>query len=251
MIDSSIWNCVRSGTCAVGYLTVRPQEFLKDPARPLFSIKGTGFLVRDTTAITNRHVIEALMEEQQKTGFPDEQLYLRFVYPTTNGLQEGYCRFGRFGIVTNQELDVGFIEFKRRLGAEFDQCRPLVLGDPPSIAVGQPIAVCGYPFGSEMLKRQEKTYRFGPVLQQGYISAIAPFDTYSRVEELLLDLRTAPGMSGSPVFLPNDGSVIGILHAGWDATTSLAVPIDAKWLRAALSLHKQGQSGSAEVEVSP
>lgn len=220
---------------------------MKDPARSRFSVMGTGFLVRDTTAITNRHVIEKLLEEQQKTGFPNNQLYLRFVYPKTDGWQEGYCRFKRFGIVTNQELDVGFIEFKRLPEAEFDQCRPLVLGDPPSIAVGQPIAVCGYPFGSEMLKRQEKTYRFGPVLQQGYISAIAPFDTYSHVEEFLLDIRTAGGMSGSPVFLPSDGSAIGILYAGWDATTSLAIPIDHAWLRAALSLHDTGRSGSSVV----
>ena len=77
-----------------------------------------------------------------------------------------------------------------------------------------------------MLKKGDVTTRFGPVLQRGYISAIAPYEGSSLITEILLDARTAGGMSGSPVFTVDDGKVIGIHNAGWEATTACAIPIN-------------------------
>ena len=66
------------------------------------------------------------------------------------------------------------------------------------------------------------------------ISALSPYGPPAELTELLLDVRTAGGMSGSPVFLAEDGVVIGIHHEGCEATTALAVPLTqdkiARWL---------------------
>ena len=63
MIDMSVSNTVRAGVCAVGYIAVDLQTFTEDmrhPEKPPnFEIVGTAFLVRETTALRNRHVIEA------------------------------------------------------------------------------------------------------------------------------------------------------------------------------------------------
>ena len=76
-----------------------------------------------------------------------------------------------------------------------------------------------------MLKRGHKIYRWGPVFQQGSISAISPFDGTLEPDEILLDVRTAGGMSGAPIFRPSNAEVIGIHYAGWEATTALGIPL--------------------------
>ncbi len=249
MIDSSILNHLRCGICAIGYLTVKAEEYVKDAKSPFFKVIGTGFLVRDTTVMTNRHVIQGLTDAQKDIGFPDDQRVLQFVYPVKVDVwATAFCSFGWVGFSLSEDLDVGFIDFKRRPESEFQQCQPLVLGELSSIAAGQPVAVCGYPYGTAMLQRggKGKIYRFGPVLQQGYVSAIAPYDTSSsRVEELLLDIRVAGGMSGSPVFCPGDGTVVGMVYGTWEATTAVAVPVDSKRVSQWLAMHDKGHSAGA------
>ncbi len=242
MVDQNILNRVQSGICAIGYLDGRPEDYLRD--RSLLHIVGTGFLVRDPMVITNRHVIEQLNREQQTIGFKDDQRYLLFGYLIGEKWQEAFCRFKSVGVLANRELDVGFIEFKRRPEPEFKQCVPLVFGDLSSAHVGQPIAAFGYPYGTSMLivqirenERIEIVGRFGPVLQRGFISATAPFDDVARAEKFFLDMRIAGGMSGSPIFRPNDGSVIGMVYAGDEGKVfAVALPIDTarvkKWLEA-------------------
>ncbi len=81
-----------------------------------------------------------------------------------------------------------------------------------------------------MLQKKDgsRVYRWGPVLQQGYISAVSPFEKANPPNEILLDARIAGGMSGAPVFRPSDGTVIGIVYEAWEATTALALPLDTQ-----------------------
>ena len=103
--------------------------------------------------------------------------------------------------------------------------------------VTQAIGLCGYPYGYSMLQKDGKVYRWGPVVQQGFISAISPFDTTTSPDELLLDVRVAEGMSGAPIFSPTDGIVIGIVHSGWEATTALGLPFTISVVESWLKKH--------------
>lgn len=212
----------------------KPPEERRDGKRNAkrWSSSVTG--VREKTVITNRHVVEALDDARTTFGLNDEQLWLTFVFRTDRGLANGFAKIGDFSCSNNPNLDLAFIEFALK-PPEFEVVQPLDIGDLTNLRVGQPVAVCGYPYGTQMLKRGNRIYRFGPVLQQGYISAISPFDGSSEMDEILLDVRTAGGMSGSPVFLPEDGTVVGVHYAGWEATTALAIPLHAgkidPWLR--------------------
>jgi hypothetical protein len=140
-----------------------------------------------------------------------------------------------YGVVSDDRIDVGFVEFKIVHHLHFEGIAPLEFLDTLNLRVSEEIAVYGYPYGTAMLERDGSVYRWGPVVQQGWISGISPFETASSPDEILLDVRTAGGMSGAPIFRPGDGRVIGIHHSGWEATTALGQPIDRAHLVAWLS----------------
>jgi hypothetical protein len=121
--------------------------------------------------------------------------------------------------------DIGFVEFHIVHEKHFENIHPLSLASKFDFKLTEEVAICGYPYGTAMLKRDTKIYRWGPVIQQGSISAISPFDGAVNPDEILLDIRTADGMSGAPIFRPSSGEVIGIHYAGWEATTALGLPL--------------------------
>lgn len=263
-MDTRILDRIRSGVCAIGYLKENFDEKNKNKLEEYvnknpdcFEIIGTGFMVRDTTAITNRHVLEELKNRQKEFGFLDNQIFLNFVYPVEKGKwQEAFCQFKFAGFIANKELDIGFIEFMRRPEPGFEQCLPLELGDSSLVTTGQPIGVFGYPYGTNLLdvkienKERERIQRmfrrFGPVLHQGYISAIAPFDDIGVVDKLILDISFAGGMSGSPVFNLEDGSIIGLFYAGMGKVgiVAFAIPIDSERVNKWLELHDRLRNSS-------
>jgi S1-C subfamily serine protease len=125
---------------------------------------------------------------------------------------------------------------------DFEAVKPLTMAESlEGLRVGQPVAACGFPFGTEMMRKHGQAYRFGPVVQQGHISAISPYDGYTPTE-LLLDLRMAEGMSGSPVFLPGDGSVIGIHYEAWESITALAIPLHKSRVEVWLEEHDRARA---------
>jgi len=125
--------------------------------------------------------------------------------------------------------------------AHFQHISPLEISASPELRVTEEVAVCGYPYGTAMLKKNAEVYRWGPVIQRGFISAISPFDTTDAPDEILLDVRTASGMSGAPIFRPLNGEVIGIHHSGWEATTALGLPLTQDKLSAWLGWHDQNR----------
>jgi hypothetical protein len=132
---------------------------------------------------------------------------------------------------------VAFIGFEVVHPAHFQDVQAVAIDDPRSIRVSEEIAVLGYPHGNTLLEKNGRTHRWGPLLQQGWISGISPFDGLGVPNEFLLDVRGAAGISGSPVFRPSTGKVCGVLHSGTDeaiTTTVWAHPISedslAIWL---------------------
>jgi S1-C subfamily serine protease len=234
MIDLEVINRVRNGVCAVGYLTVPLEEYQRNIQSPFFQVVGTGFLVRETIVITNRHVIDGLIDCQANFGFPDSQFFLLFVVPYgKNDLEVTVRNILNFGVLSDKNLDVGFLEFEIVEKAHFRDIAPLDISSL-EFRVTEEVAVCGYPYGTAMLKKNAKLYRWGPVIQRGFISAISPLDNIKNPDEILLDVRIAEGMSGSPIFRPSNGEVIGTIHSVWEATTALGLPLTkekiATWL---------------------
>ena len=229
MISQDALYKVRNGICAIGYVTVPRNIYTQDPQSPYFKVVGTGFLLRETTVMTNRHVVDGLINQQEDLGFPDDQRVIIFTAPRPgNGLQIVIRRIRRLTRLAEEELDIGFVEFNVGPEDQFEGIVPLTIQENWTLPVGAPIAVSGYPYGHYMLQRNKRVYRWGPVVQQGYISAISPFDLVVTPNEILLDVRTAEGMSGAPIFHPDTGVVIGIHHSGWEATTALGLPLVAE-----------------------
>jgi S1-C subfamily serine protease len=233
VIEPSTYVGIRNGVCAVGYLTEPLVEYNQNLDADLFQVLGTGFLVERELVVTNRHVIGALYEARVTEVVPESQLFIQFVAPREDGSVRVVPRMIReVSYVENPKQDIGFIRFVTHDEGHFEAIEPLAIVADWNLRVSEEVGVCGYPYGSQLLSR-DYFVRWGPVLQQGHISAVSPVDTTMLPDEILLDVRTAPGMSGSPIFRPESGEVIGIHYAGIEATTALGVPITTWVLEAA------------------
>lgn len=166
---------------------------------------------------------------------------LQFTYPRREGgLTETMRRivnvFAFIDPSGGGGVDVGFLEFRREEKGDFDCCVPVEFGDLTAIAVGADIAVCGFPLGNALLVGPG-VWRFGPVLHHGIVSGVAPCEVADprHITSFLTDINTAGGMSGSPVFTPGDGKVVGLHFAGAEGTLGCALPVDRRrvdgWVR--------------------
>ena len=263
LIDRAILHRLRNGVCAVGYLMQPLADYSKVfRLAGNFKVVGTGFLVRDDVVITNRHVIDNLEDGARTDNIRDSQWFLIFVLPdsmtapprlaigSTPGVpivQSPKVRLkgrqARYAYrLRDRRLDVAFIEFHIGDAKNFRDARPVDIDDPRTLQVSEEIAAFGYPHGEALMERDGSVNRWGPVLQQGWISGISPYEGLGTPDEFLLDLRAAEGISGAPVFKPSTGTVCGVLHSGTfdktrgDAvtTTAFAQPISgallADWL---------------------
>lgn len=236
MISEEVLRRTYHGTCSIGYLTSPTDEYLRRPLEGSYNIVGTGFLVATSTVITNRHVINSLNDARERTELPAESFFVRFVYLTASGWVEHSRVIQSAGVREEEHIDIGVIDFERGDEAGFDQCQPLpIIQSLATLRPSQPAAIVGYAYGTDSLAvpftEKREIYRSGPVVQQGYISALAPYHTSKRITKILLDVRTANGMSGAPVFLPETGEIIGVHEGGREATICYAIPLDHTVLR--------------------
>ncbi len=243
MISSEVLAAVKLGTCAIGYLKEYPRA-AADPipayasgpgvltaeevARPNFKIVGTGFVIRRGTLLTARHVVEKLAALRER-GIPDLYFRALFNHPVPGKVVLHLCRILRHAWLSDRSQDLALVDFHPTEGDFRAASLTLRVANAVDVHIAQPIAVLGYPFGSDALERDDdlgerRVYRIGPVLQQGHLSGISRWG--GRMDRLLLDVRTARIMSGAPVFDTATGVVLGVHTSGLELVTAFAVPVD-------------------------
>ena len=189
-------------------------------------IIGTGFFVTPDV-LTNRHVVRAIAERQTKNALPWTQLLVVSVSQAsatstctvaiTTWQARAFIGGPTVHTQDDVEADLGFVRIDRK-DTWPTAVKPLEVVDerqrPVTLVVGEPVAICGYPYGSDTMQDalgKGQIVRWGPILHRGYISAHSQAGSFP---EVLMDVRIAPGMSGSPIFRPDTGQVIGIVCRG-------------------------------------
>lgn len=260
MISRPILAALKQSICAIGCLKVPVAEYAANPFDPNLLVVGTGFLVRHNAVLTVRHVVHKAMLVASSLSIPDEQRVLVFFQADGARVESSIYSWGHFGWLHEPLQDLALVRFVESDPARAERFKAVSVVDAFCAEVGDPVAVLGYPFGHAGLIKQdtdgkERIYRIGPVTQQGYVSAIAPYDESERIDRLLLDVRTTQGMSGAPVVDATSGIVYGIHDRGSEATLAFAIPIDAARVRALLTVadavapKERGQTAQVGIEV--
>jgi hypothetical protein len=170
--------------------------------------------------MTCAHVIRDLQEDMRRKGTGPG--LAQFELPLSDGTWRSAPKTFDIHDI-NDDQDVATLRLGSAPGPE-----PLRLAAPGHRRrVGETVAICGYSHGSVLLGGKARITRCGPILQQGVIVALAPFDA-EEAQNLLLDIRIGPCGSGSPIFSPSSGEVLGILteaQAGPQAAISIARPV--------------------------
>jgi len=235
MLNHKAISELQLSVCALGLRRVDAEQHKVEPIAPHFEIIGTGFAISPELVITNRHVLESVKAKLSCGAYEPDSFLAQFITLKPDGWSVHFCNVGDVGLCNSLEEDVGLLHVPglASLGE-----RTVKFGIPEKLNLGEGLAILGYADGSILHQPSygkvfdEDLYRFGPVLQQGYLSAIAPAFGCGVVTRLLLDIRTTNGLSGSPVFSPNTGEVIGIHFASNKTTTAFAVPLDTVRIQA-------------------
>ena len=193
---------VRPSVVAVGTAYPKRQPNRKGPA---VTYRGTGFVVGNgRQVITNAHVLPTSLDTDNREAL---------VIFSGRGAQAVATPVR---VVRSDRVhDVALLEMS-------DKVLPaLSLGDSRRVREGQYVAFTGYPMGMVL--------GLYPVTHRGIVSVIAPvarpaedartinaaqmrrlrnpFDVFQ------LDATAYPGNSGSPVYLPGTGQVIGVINS--------------------------------------
>ncbi len=183
----------------VGIGTVLPTR------RPPGKFVGTGFVVGDGRhVVTNAHVLPQVLDTGKK----------EFLAVLTGG-EEEKTKVRKAEVVSvDRDHDVALLRFAGR------PLSPMHLGDARRVREGQRYAFTGFPIGIVLGMR--------PVTHRGIVSAITPIaipqlssrqldaEMIKRLEApynvFQLDATAYPGNSGSPLYDPGTGEVVGVVN---------------------------------------
>lgn len=178
-----------------------------DPTRqPQFAFRGTGFVVGDGTLIaTNAHVLPAAIAGDEK-----EKLVIALPGPGTLATLRDVARVG-----FDADHDLALLRIKGM------PMTPVTLKDGHDVREGESLFFTGFPIGTVL--------GLFPATHNGMVSALTPIAiapaTASQLDPKLvrrlskgsfqvfqLDGTAYPGNSGSPLYEPDSGEVVGIIN---------------------------------------
>jgi len=193
----------------------------KDAPPEFPPIFGTGFIIADGLVITNDHVVRAIRKLPKPPDCPKElwpvKCLLLHLIPDKGMAQ---VSIDILGVMTLEQFnpgkvyygpprpDIAFVHIKMK-----DLPRVDIKYEPKKIREGLEVATAGFPMGTDTLMAPGYLHQLTPTLQRGVISAVLPFECQTP-HALMINVMTQGGASGSPVFLPDSGEVIGVLYAG-------------------------------------
>ncbi|WP_432454649.1 MULTISPECIES: S1 family peptidase [unclassified Agarivorans] len=180
---------------------------------PRATLRGTGFAVSGNVIATNAHVIPKTLNQQQKE---------RLVVFVGQG-RSPQLRYATL-LASNQQHDLALLKI------EGEPLRPMRVSNQ-TVREGERYAFTGFPIGAVL--------GLYPVTHRGIISSITPVVIPARSARELnpaqlkrlkapynvyqLDATAYPGNSGSPLYHPDTGEVIGIINKVFVKTTKEAV----------------------------
>jgi S1-C subfamily serine protease len=208
---------------------------------PPFQFNGTGFAVGDgTLVVTNAHVLPPVLDP----GKGESVAILSAAPPKEGRVQAQMREARRVAVDPGSDLAV--------LKIDGPPLPPLALRDSDTVREGQEVFMTGYPVGAVL----------GPfaATHRGMIAAITPIAIpQARAADLdpatlrrlstgtfpvfQLDATAYPGNSGSPIYDPQTGDVIGIVNmvlvkgtkeAALSTPTGITYAIPARHLKALL-----------------
>jgi S1-C subfamily serine protease len=174
---------------------------------PAFQFRGTGFVVGDGTRIvTNAHVLPAKLDDAQSEK-------VAVLVPPRGKGQAQVRETGASSV--DADADLAVLELRG------PPLPALALRDSDTVREGQAVLLTGFPIGNVLGPF--------PATHRGMVAAVTPIaipaakpgDLNARVLRRLaagsypifqLDATAYPGSSGSPVYDPETGEVLGIVN---------------------------------------
>jgi len=185
---------------------------------PSFEFRGTGFAVGSgQTIVTNAHVLPRALDSARKEAIA---ILLPGPHP------ESARVFAVRRIADDAAADLALLRL------EGETLPPLALGDSDSVREGQSVLITGFPIGAVL-----GAY---PLTHRGMVSAVTPIAIPQRNARDLkpalvhrlsagsfpvfqLDATAYPGSSGSPIYDPANGNVLGIVNMVFVKSTKESV----------------------------
>jgi S1-C subfamily serine protease len=198
-------------------------ELLKegDPPPEMMPILGTGFIVDDGLIVTNDHIIQQIDHQPKPPNAPaDEWPVMCVMFVELNENDQAMIPLNILGkmVITSHDPqgswygqktpDIGFIRVK----AKGLPVLPLNT-DWRILQEGMQLATAGFPLGRDTLIAPGYLHHIGPTLKAGVLGALLPFPR-TRPHAFILNVMSQGGQSGSPIFHPETGDVVGILYGG-------------------------------------
>lgn len=221
---------------------------------PLFpTVLGTGFVVDARgIAVTNEHVARQL--ENLPAGMaiavffpPPQDVNGEFLQGVLFRKIRKFSFLGSFHprepYYGPEKPDFAFLQIDVR-----DAPSVTLNREPGVIRTGIEVAAAGFPLGSQPLTVFGKVSQLSATVRRGIVSSVHP-SPGPFPDGFTTDMALQQGSSGSPVFLADSGTVIGIVHSVLPGAPNMAFALPSNLL--ALGLEVSIEKGGLDLSGVP